>query len=156
MNDDKILESEYNAVYRYALSLCKNEHKAEDLTQNAFLRLLEKDNAYEGRSTLFTYLCAIVKNSFFSERKSAYPASELDENECSADKLPDEAVADSDASSRIFSALHALDEPYREVFYLRVFGELSFAKIAELFGKTESWARVTFYRGKMKITDIIK
>jgi RNA polymerase sigma-70 factor (ECF subfamily) len=49
-----------------------------------------------------------------------------------------------------------MDEPYKEVFSLRVFGELPFAQIAELFGKTESWARVTYHRAKSKIAAIIK
>ena len=64
-----------------------------------------------------------------------------------------EAVSDSDMAFRIHLVLHRLDEPYKEVFQLRVFGELSFSQIAAIFGKTESWARVTYHRAKLKIQE---
>ena len=51
------------------------------------------------------------------------------------------------------SSLHRLKEPYREVFTLRVLGELHFRDIADLFGKSESWAKVTFYRAKDKLIE---
>jgi len=53
----------------------------------------------------------------------------------------------------IHKILHTLEEPYKEVFSLRVFGELPFRQIGELFGKTESWARVTYHRARMKIKE---
>lgn len=46
-----------------------------------------------------------------------------------------------------------LSEPYREVFSLRTFGQLSFVQIGELFNKTDSWARVTYYRAKSKLRE---
>ncbi|MCR5404597.1 MAG: hypothetical protein K6E91_12380 [Butyrivibrio sp.] len=58
---------------------------------------------------------------------------------------------DEQEALRIHRGLHELQEPYKEVFMLRVFGELSFSKIANLFGKSESWAKMTFYRAKAKI-----
>ena len=56
----------------------------------------------------------------------------------------------------IHARLHELPEPYKEVFTLRVFGELEYAQIARLFGKTESWARVTYHRAKMKLTEAVE
>ena len=61
-----------------------------------------------------------------------------------------------DLSMRIHHVLHNLNEPYKEVFSLRVFGQLPFADIARLFGKTESWARVTYHRGRKMITEILR
>ena len=49
-----------------------------------------------------------------------------------------------------------MDEPYKEVFSLRTFGELSFQDIAELFGKSENWARVTYFRAKSKIKEALE
>ena len=49
--------------------------------------------------------------------------------------------------------LHSISDPYREVLYLRVFGELSFKEIGEIMEKSENWARVTFYRGKEKLRE---
>lgn len=59
-------------------------------------------------------------------------------------------------SFHLHQLLHRLDEPYKEVFTLRVFGELPFLQISQLFGKTESWARVTFHRAKQKIQQMDK
>ena len=53
----------------------------------------------------------------------------------------------------IHKTLHSMEEPYREVFELRVFGELSFLQISQIFGKTESWARVTYHRARLKIQE---
>ena len=47
--------------------------------------------------------------------------------------------------------VHRLPEPQREVVYLRAFGGLSFREIGDICGKTETWARVTFYRSKEKL-----
>ena len=62
-------------------------------------------------------------------------------------------IADEEFAFRIHQVLHKLEEPYKEVFSLRIFGELSFQKIGLIFGKTESWARVTYHRGKIKIQE---
>ena len=66
---------------------------------------------------------------------------------------PEETAADRDSSFRIHLALHALEEPYREVFELRVFGELSFREIGMIFSKTENWARVTYHRARLKLQE---
>ena len=65
----------------------------------------------------------------------------------------EQSVADRDSSLRVHIALHALEEPYREVFELRVFGELSFRDIGMIFSKTENWARVTYHRARLKLQE---
>ena len=65
----------------------------------------------------------------------------------------EESLSDAQQTMEIHKILHKMGEPHKEVFTLRVFGELSFRQIGELFGKTESWARVTFHRAKVKIID---
>ena len=59
----------------------------------------------------------------------------------------------SETSFAVHRFLHNMEEPYKEVFQLRVFGELSFDEIAKLFGKTDSWARVTYHRARIKIQE---
>lgn len=49
--------------------------------------------------------------------------------------------------------LHGLSEPYREVFWMRTFGELSFKEIGKIHGKTESWARVTYHRARLMLKE---
>ena len=62
-------------------------------------------------------------------------------------------MEDHDASYRIHLALNELEEPYRKVFELRIFGELSFREIGSICEKTENWARVTYHRAKLKLQE---
>ena len=50
------------------------------------------------------------------------------------------------------SYLHELEEPYKEVFMLHALGDIPLTRISQLFGKSDSWARVTYYRAKAIIT----
>ena len=68
-------------------------------------------------------------------------------------KSIEQMASDRDSSFRIHVALHAMEEPFREVFELRVFGELSFREIGTIFGKTENWARVTYHRARLKLQE---
>ena len=63
---------------------------------------------------------------------------------------------DKENARRLHILLHNLNEPYKEVFTLRVFGELPFSQIGELFGKTDSWARLIFYRAKKQLQEDLK
>ncbi|MBR1724427.1 MAG: RNA polymerase sigma factor [Ruminococcus sp.] len=152
---DEVLRAEYESVYRYALALCRSEAEAQDITQDTFLRALTSKSRFVGDSSLYTWLCAIAKNLWLDRcRKSGREVS-LDEQDMLIpdDDSIEERAADRSTAREIHRILHTLEEPYKEVFSLRVFGQLSFADIAELFGKTESWARVTYHRARKKIAD---
>ena len=61
-----------------------------------------------------------------------------------------------DQSMHVHRLLHRLEEPYREVFSLRVFAELSFRDIGTVFGKNGNWAGVTYFRAKQKLIELMK
>ena len=67
-----------------------------------------------------------------------------------------EDLADKDLAFKVHIFLHAMKEPYKEVFNLRVFGELDYKSIGQIFGKTDTRARVTFYRAKNMIIDYLE
>ncbi|MEA5014319.1 MAG: RNA polymerase sigma factor [Candidatus Limiplasma sp.] len=143
----------FRRVYRFALSLTGKEQAAEELTQQAFFKALKGIDSFQGRSDPVTWLCSIAKNEFFnSARRSreqlVAPDSCLLQRQAGC---VEELVQRKDQVMRVHHHLHGMEEPYREVFSLRVFGELKFSQIAALFGKTESWARVTFYRAKCEL-----
>lgn len=150
---------EYEAVYRYVLTLCQDETEAQDLTQETFLKALRAANRFDGDSSLYTWLCAIAKNLWRNQCKKQareQPLACVPDTQPSTDPPLEQQAAEKDASLRIHRALHALQEPYKEVFSLRVFGQLSFAEIADLFCKTESWARVTYYRARKRLNEAIR
>ena len=100
------------------------------------------------------WLCQIAKNAYYTharKQRRQVPDAALPERAATGDL--EAALADREEALQVHRALHTLAEPYKEVFTLRLFGELPFAQIALLFGKTESWARVTFYRAKQLVRD---
>ena len=153
---EKIYSEYYDIVFQYVLSLCRDEHQAEEITQEAFFKALKSIDTFRGECKLSVWLCQIAKNIFYTvskrqQRQADYPL-EMIQSEGSLEKR----LADKEDALQIHRLLHSLDEPYKEVFWMRTFGELSFKEIGVLFGKTESWARVTYHRAKMKIKEGIE
>ena len=154
--DEKAFEAVYrdyfDLVYRYALALTRDVHAAEELTQETFFKAMQALDSFRGDSSLRTWLCGIAKNAWLSQRRRKQPQAldELPERSDEADG-PEALTMQKEESRRIHRVLHALPEPYKEVFSLRVFGQLSFKEIAELFGKTDNWACVVYHRARGKI-----
>ena len=70
-----------------------------------------------------------------------------------AEENIEDALVQKELSEKALRYLHELDEPYKEGFMLSVFGGFSLKDISSIFGKSESWARVTFYRAKQKLLE---
>ena len=141
-------------MYKYALSLSRNPGIAEEVTQETFFKALKSIDSFRGQCRLYVWLCQIAKNTYFTYAgKQAKAAAE---QEFSSGETMEEKLLTKETAFEIHKLLHNLPEPYKEVFSLRVFGELSFSQIGELFGKTESWARVTYHRARLKIKEELK
>lgn len=161
MDYEKLYRTYYMDVYSYAVTIVKNSHLAEEITQDVFVRAMKSKKPFEGRSQELTWLCAIAKNACTDElrRQSKLAVSESDkynQDESVSDNSFEAMLANEELLFQIHTILHNLEEPYKEVFQLRVFGELSFITIARIFGKTESWARVTYHRARLKLQERIK
>ncbi len=150
---EKIYEAHYMRVFSYVMTLTGDRTAAEEITQETFFRAFAKRQEYRKESDEVTWLCAIAKNLFFDEKRRQGRTAPMPEDLADTEKSIEQAVTDRDSSFRIHVALHALEEPYREVFELRVFGELSFREIGTIFGKTENWARVTYHRARLKLQE---
>ena len=156
LNIQEVYEKYFTVVYRYLLSLSHNTHIAEELTQETFFKALKKVDDFRGECDLRVWLCQISKNTYYDylkKNKKYVPEAqnELSEDVFSTDFIQD--FSDKETAFRVHKVLHKLSEPYKEVFSLRVFGELSFSDISDLFGKSESWARVTYHRACKKIRE---
>lgn len=141
-------------VYSYVLNIVKDHNLAEEITQNTFTKAITS-KTYKGLSSEYTWLCSIAKNLCYDYFHKKDKTVDLSENiEMATDNKDSlNSIITKETSLAIHKILHELEEPYKEVFQLRIFGELSFKEIASIFGKTESWARVTYYRGKLKIKE---
>ena len=141
-------------VFRFLMKLCGDVSLAEELTQETFFRAYMNLSALRNKEKVAVWLFQIAKNTYFAwfnEQKRKRPISQL----TPTDNTPDiaELFEEKELAGRAFSVLHALEEPYKEVFMLSVFGGLSLKDISAMFGKSESWARVTYYRAKQKIME---
>ena len=151
--NDKLYEVYYMRVFSYAMTLTGDRLQAEEITQETFFRAISRQSGFRGESDEGTWLCAIAKNIFLDEKRRQKRTAPIPEELTDPGKSMEQAAMDRDSSFRIHLALHTLEEPYREVFELRIFGELSFREIGMIFGKTENWARVTYHRAKLKLQE---
>ncbi|MDR2832206.1 MAG: RNA polymerase sigma factor [Streptococcaceae bacterium] len=156
MNDfEEIYNLYLPKVYRYSLSLSRNEKIAEDVTQETFLKAFNSIHKFKQDCTLESWLCLIAKNTYFSMHKKDKRLQELDTDYQDEVKSIETLLINKENALEIHRILHEMEDPYKEVFYLRMFGELSFAEIGELFKKNENWARITYHRAKLKIKNIL-
>jgi len=153
----EIYEKHFIDVYKYVLSLSQNETIAEEITQETFFKALKSIDKFNGTCKLSVWLCQIAKNTYFSDyqkQKKITSDNEIEHTDKAFDL--EKNYLDKDAAQRLHILLHNLNEPYKEVFTLRVFGELPFSQIGDLFGKTDSWARLIFYRAKKQLQEAMK
>ena len=150
---EQIYAQYFPSVYKSVYSMCRNPDVAEEGTQEAFYKAMMHIHRFDGTCQLYVWLCQIAKNTYFTQFKQQKRLVEEGEAPLPDSAAPDfeRQLLDQDTAHRLHVLLHQLPEPYKEVFSLRVFGELPFAQIGELFGKTDSWARVIFYRAKTKL-----
>ena len=149
---EKLYEAHYMRVFSYAMTLTGDRAAAEEITQETFYRAFSR-SGFRQESDEITWLCAIAKNCFYDEKRRQGRTAPMPEEIPDTGKGIEQAAADRDSSFRIHVALHALEEPYREIFELRIFGELSFREIGTICGKTENWARVTYHRARLKLQE---
>lgn len=142
-------------VFLFLLSKTNNEDIAEELTQETFFQAVQCIDKFKGNSSILTWLCGIAKNVWLKDLRKRQKTVSIE------DSIPEitnkEHMDVQWEQKEILQLIHGMDEPVREVMYLRLISNLTFAEIGEIIGKTENWTRVTFYRGKQKIVkEILK
>ena len=150
---EAIYVQHFDGVYKYVFSLCRNETMAEEITQETFYRAMEHIDKFEGKCKLYVWLCQIAKNTFLTyvkKQKRHVSETDIDLSKQIEPSFENE-ILDKETVWKLHKLLHELSDPYKEVFSLRVFGELPFSQIGELFGKSDSWARLIFYRAKKEL-----
>ncbi len=151
---EKVYVEYLRDVYNFLLKLSGSEDIAEELTQSTFSIAFENMEKFRGTCKMSVWLCQIAKHEYFAYcRKRKRIAKEAAAGEEPWEESPEERFIAYDEQIRIHQILHVLPEPYKEVFTLRVMAELSYQDISRLFGKSESWARVTYYRAKCMIIE---
>ncbi|MBO4493301.1 MAG: sigma-70 family RNA polymerase sigma factor [Ruminococcus sp.] len=140
-------------VFLYLMTLCGNADTAEELTQETFYRALRSLKKYKGDTSVYTRLCSIARNAWLEElrKRRKHTDGEITELVEDTSPRPDEEAESEDSRIRLLKRIHSLPETEKEIVLLRATQELSFREIGEIFGKSENWARVTYYRAKQKL-----
>ena len=126
-------------------------HLAAKIAQETFARALGAVDRFDGRGDVRAWLFTIARNVWVDHCRRHRRETELPGEDLPGGGDFAGALEDREEVLALHRILHTLPEPYKEVFGLRVFGELSFRAIGQVFGKTEGWARVTYYRAKSRI-----
>lgn len=147
---EEIYQEHAQTVFKYLMTLSHDAQLSEELTQETFYQAIGSIGRFNHNCKITTWLCAIAKNQFLAYQRK-HPITEgldmLEKIEVASPSAEQDAIAYADRIN-IMKKLHVCPEPYREILYLRLFGNLSYREIADVMGKTENWARVSFYRGK--------
>ena len=154
MLDMDVIYREYaDSVFRFLMTLCREECTAEELTQETFYRAVRSAHKYDGTCKVSTWLCQIAKHLWYQEldKRKRKGTSMLEESMVPDKAGPEDELGIREEKMDVFKKVHILDETAKEVVLLRITGAFSFKEIGEIFGKNENWARVTFYRAKQKI-----
>ena len=158
MDMETIYRLYFRDVYLFLQGLTRSETLAEELTQETFFKALDGLKNFDGKQDVRAWLFTVARNCYYSHCRKAKHTAPLEAAETKAADTPDIAqlLVDRDAAFTVHQCLHALEEPYKEVFSLRVFGELSFEDIGAMFGHNAAWARVTYYRAKTKLQAMLQ
>lgn len=152
---EEIYRTYFNDVYLYIRRLSGNEELSEEITSEAFFKAMRGISGFRGDCDIRVWLCQIAKNCYYTYLKKAGRTDSIDDVELS--ELPseestiEEKCIKHEEAAQIRTVLHNVPEPYKEVFMWRVFAELSFKQIGQIFGKSENWACVTYHRAKTMI-----
>ncbi len=141
------------SVFKYLFSLSHDESLAEELTQETFYRAVYSIEKYDGSCKISVWLCQIAKHVWYQEleKRKRRKTEELTEDMVSSDLSPEDSSILLNDKISLYKAINTLGEPMKDVVYMRLSGEFSFSEIGEVLGKSENWARTTFYRAKQKI-----
>lgn len=145
---DTIYRQYAQTVYHFLLSQTHDEALAEELTQETFYQAIRSLHRFDGSCKLSVWLCQIAKHLWYQHLRRAKRETAMEDLPEPLVPSAEETTLSGDSQIRLLKRVHALPEAQKEVVYLRSFGGLSFKEIGAVLGRTETWARVTFHRGR--------
>ncbi|MBR3974905.1 MAG: sigma-70 family RNA polymerase sigma factor [Clostridia bacterium] len=151
---EKLFNENRDFIFKYLMKLSRNASLAEELTQETFFRAYINYPSLRNKEKTSVWLCQIAKNTYFAYFNEQKKYTSVEDSVVTAtEQNPEESFVQKELSEKALKCLHELEEPYKEVFMLSVFGGFSLKDISITFGKSESWARVTFYRARQKLSE---
>ena len=140
-------------VYKFILSLSKNTYIAEDVMQSTFLSAIKSLDKFKGHSSVKTWLIGIAKNEYYTYRRKNPLNNSLEDIGAS------NFIYKEDYNENYYTIIYEigkLDEINKEIAILRLINDLSFKEIGFITGKSENYCRVSFFRIKKKLGEVLK
>lgn len=154
---EKIYRTYFKDVFLYIRRLSDNEHMAEEITSETFYKAMRSIDSFRGDCDIRVWLCQIAKNCYYTYLKKQRQVDSFEDaifaNMPAQDETVEERLLRQDEAMQIQQILHDIPDPYKEVFMWRVFAELNYKQIGQLFGKSENWACVTYHRARKMIRE---
>ena len=138
-------------------ALAGNKEVSEEIVQETFEVAIKNIDKFKGESKISTWLCQIAKYIWYKnlkkEKKVQNVSFEELENVIISNTILEEQILEKQEKIEFFKKIQKLDEQTKNVMYLRMLGNLYYKDIGEIMGRTPTWARVTFFRGKQKLKE---
>jgi RNA polymerase sigma-70 factor, ECF subfamily len=159
MSDPRIelYEKYKNAIFLYLYRSTLNQHIAEDLTQDTFLKAFQSLSSFRGESSLKTWLFKIARNTYINFSKKKQTNMELQ-----SDKIDQHLTQQHDHFKRIDEqnaielTLLQLPENYRTYIILRDVNDLTYEEVAVITNETIGQVKVGLYRARKKFKELYK
>jgi len=155
---EEIYKKYANLVYKYIFCISKNYSLSEEIMQETFVIAVEKIHTFKGNCKISTWLCQIAKFLYYKkikkETKYQFLSLEKLNNTTIVDTQIDEKLIQDEEKIELLKKIQKLDKETANIMYLRILGNLEYSEIAEITGKTSSWCRTIFFRGKEKIKEV--
>lgn len=153
-NIDEIYKKYANLIKNYIFSITGNKELSEEIMQETFVVAINQINNFRGDCEISVWLCSIAKKILYkiTKKNNSRNMVPIDELELTDNKSIEDEYIKNNNKLKLYEALQKLDVNTREVMYLRLTGDLTFKEIGKILNKSENWARVTFFRGKQKLS----
>lgn len=140
-------------VYKFLMCLCHDPSLAEDLTADTFEAAIRGIHKFRGDAKLSVWLCAIAKRKYYMHlrRRGRIQSVPIEDAPLISPQDIEREYLQREDKLEFYRALQTLEPEVREVFYLRLSGDMTFEEIGSVLGRSGNWARGTFYRGKEKL-----
>jgi RNA polymerase sigma-70 factor (ECF subfamily) len=150
----EVVNAHWSAVYRLLYTMTGNRHDTEDLTQETFLRALDRLDSFTAGTKMRAWLLRIASNAFFDvkRKRQRFHQHELSDEQPGRDSRPEQPLEAAEQNELLKAALEDLSEMTRLVFHLRTQEDLSFREVGEMAGVSEEAARWHMQQARSKLT----
>ena len=154
----RVVNAYWDRLYRWLFRMTHDRHKAEDLTQETFLKALAAIGSFRPGSNFRAWLFRIGHNNFVNlKRGEKRSIQSLPDEPTHAERGPgpQETASDREALVRVSRAVAELPSDFRSALLLRAEEGLSFREIAAILGITEETARWRVFKARQKLVKVL-